>query len=304
VVLGGVTQLTDRAGVVGFITGVTSEDLGDRLTIGDQTVSIGGRPVRVTPTRLYSFDPGVAKIALDLSYPVRFHFSGPAELSGEPINTISVKSETGQVGELPAGESNWLDGTRAVLEGTGLVAKNIAWSIQRVVYGGSNVVNASQQRFSPASSADVAVPLLFYSFDLHVRDALFGFSRSGVVELTYPNGKVQPYDLDAGGRLHLASVPRGDYVLTPTGAGPRLAQTLAISRNQRIEFGYYSWLDIMTVLGVVVLLAGVLAVAGRLRRRRPGPVLPPDGRRRPPPRRRRAAVARPGLTVASEQPSQ
>jgi hypothetical protein len=291
VTVGGVTHLTDNTGVVGFVTPVTSEDLSDRLTVGDRTVSIAGRPVQVTPTRLYSFESGAAQIALDLSYPVRFHFSGPAGLTGEPINTITLKSETGQVSDLPAGQSSWLEGTRAGLVGTRLAAKNVEWSIQKVVYGGSNVVNESQQRFSPASTADVAVPLLFYSFDLHVRDALFGFSRSGVVEL------------DAAGRLHLASLPRGNYVLTPMGPGPRMAQTLTISRNQSIEFSYYSWLDIMTVLGVVVLLAGALALAGWLRRRRPQRVSPSDGFRRPPPRRRGPVVAPPGLTVASEQPS-
>jgi hypothetical protein len=71
-------------------------------------------------------------------------------------------------------------------------------------------------------------------------------------------------------------VPRGDYVITVLGSGPHLPLPMTMSRNQRIDVGFFSWLDALTVLGVSLVLAAVLAWAGRLRRR-PGRAVGRDG---------------------------
>jgi hypothetical protein len=271
VTVSGVTHLTDPTGTVVFESPTTSVQLSDRITLSEVSLPIAGKQVEVTPIRLYRFPSG-AQIALDLSYPVHFSFANLTGLSGQPIRTLTVRSMTGQTLDLAADRGSWLEGARAVPKDTGLDVKTVDWSVQRVTYGGSNVVNESQQRFSPSKQSDVVVTLLFYSFKLHVRDALFGFSRTGTVELAYPNGRAQRYVLDRGGRMSLPVVPRGDYVVTVVGAGPHLPQALTVSRDQDVELSFFSWLDIGTVTGVVLALAVLLALIGRVRRR-PGRVV-------------------------------
>jgi hypothetical protein len=265
VTLEGVTQLTDAAGNVQFDTAITSQPLDTRVTLNEATLTIGDRQVKAKATRLYRYPEG-AQIALDLSYLVGFHFTNLRGLAESSINTLTVKSVTGEVAELSAQQPSWLAGTRAVPTDNGLEAKPVDWSVQQVRYGGSNVVNEAQQRFSPASHSMVNVRLLFFSVDVHVRDALFGFSRSSAVDLTFPNGRTQRFSLDRQGWLHVPTVPRGDYVITPLGSGPHLPHPLTISRNQKLDIAFFSWLDVAVVLGVVLVLAAVLAVVGRLRR--------------------------------------
>jgi hypothetical protein len=279
VTLEGVTHLTDSAGKVQFDTPVTSRKLEDRISYAAVTLAIRGRLVQVTPTRLYRFQAG-PQIALDLSYLVSFQFFNLKGLDGASITSLNARSMTGEVAELPAHKASWLKGTRAVPKDSGLEVKNVDWSVQRVTYGGSNMVNESQQRFSPAKQANVDVKLLFYSVDIHVRDALFGFSGRGAVDLVFPNGRPQRFSLDRDGWLHLPSVPRGDYVLTALGSGPHLQLPLTISRNQEVDVAFFSWLDVLTVLGVVLALAAVLAIAGRIRRR-PGYKRRRDSPRKP-----------------------
>lgn len=267
IVVEGVTQYTDATGKIHTDVPETSQPLASRVSFKEVVLQVGGRPVKVSPTRMYRFKSG-AQIALELRYLVSFHFSSSRGLEGAPINSLTVRSTAGEVRTLPANQGSWLLGSRAVPKGSSLETKTLDWSVQRVTYAGSNVVNESQQRFRPAAQTDVAVKLLFYSLNLQVRDALFNGTRTGTVELTYPNGQPRRFQLDEGGWLHLASVPRGDYVVTVLGSGPHLPLPMTMSRNQRIDVGFFSWLDAMTVLGLILVMAVALALVGWFRRRK------------------------------------
>jgi hypothetical protein len=113
----------------------------------------------------------------------------------------------------------------------------------------------------------VDVRLLFYAVHVQVRDALFGTVGARSVDLTFPNHRTTRYALNSQGAVTLPILPRGDYVLTAVGSGPRIPLPLVISRNQKVDAGFFSWLDILVVVGAVVVLAALLAFAGRLRRR-------------------------------------
>jgi len=269
VVLDGVTRFTDAAGNAHFDATANRRTLSDRITLTEADLSIGGQPVRVRATRFYQFD-GNPQLALAVSYLVSFRFSGKggAPLDGTTIKTITVKSETGEVVELPANQSSWLQGIRAAPRRAFLVGKTVGWRVQQVRYRGSNVVNIAQQRFAPAEQQDVPVDLLFFGLQLQVRDAMFGFSHGGAVKLIYPDGHSRHFPLDQAGRLNLPSLPRGDYTLTVLGAGPEMSRSLAVSRDQQSDLDFYSWLDILTVLGVLLGALVGLAWWGRARRRR------------------------------------
>jgi hypothetical protein len=270
VTLDGVTKLTDGAGRVHFNTEAGSGSrLSERITLTEAVVPIGGQDVKVTANKLYPFRP-VRMLALDLSYLVRFDFSG---LSGSPVDpaaiaTITVKSPFGEVAELGAQDATWLQGSRALSTGSGLAVDQLEWTVQRVQFAGSNVVNTSQQRFRPAEQQTVDVKLLFFSMKLQIHDALFGHPQGGPVKLVYPDGHAGSFDVDHNGQVRITALPRGQYTLTILGPGPALSRPLAVSRDQDLRLAFYSWWDIGTLLGALVALGASLAGAGAMRRRR------------------------------------
>jgi hypothetical protein len=268
VVLDGVTSITDAQGKARFST--AEEKLADHIELNKALLIIGGRQVEVSVSRVYyAADGDAARLALDLVYPVHFEFASMtgSAVDASIIDTITVKSITGEVRELPAHEESWLQGSRVVPLSGGLLMKELQWTVQRVDYSGSNVVNASQQRFLPAQQEEIDVNLLFYRIDVSVQDAFFGFSHSGTVELLYPDGRSERFSLDEDGRLTLPSLPRGNYTLTTMGAGPDLARPLSLSRDQDLNLSLYSWLDLAIVGAVALLLAVGLPLLGWRRRR-------------------------------------
>jgi hypothetical protein len=287
VTLDGVTKLTDDAGKAVMETG-SGPDLAERLSLPDSSTSmIGGQKVLVRPARVYVSDRSV-QIAMDLDYFVQFHFQDTdgTQLDAAGIDTVVVKSETGEVVEVPAATGSWLRGNRVVGGSGAPRVRYLAWSVQEIEYAGSNLVNASQQRFVPAEQQDVTVDLLFFGMSVHMHDAFFGFPQTGAVELEYPDGSTRRFDLGDDGQLAIPALPRGAYELTPVGPGPRMSRPLAISRAQEVDLAFYSWLDILALLAVLAGLAGGLAYTGGIRR---GP-RPPRHRHRHrhrPPRSRR-----------------
>jgi hypothetical protein len=270
VTLDGVTERTDGAGRVHFDAEATSDSLvSRRLTPTEAIVPFEGQDVKASSGKLYPFGP-VRILALNLSYHVRFSFSG---LSGAPvdpaaISKITVKSPLGEVADVSAREATWLQGSRTVRAGSGLAVEHLEWTVQGVQFAGSNVVNISQQRFRPAEQQSVAVKLLFFSLKLHVHDTLFGHPQDGAVELVYPDGHAQRFRLDDRGQAEITALPRGQYTISIQGAGPALSRPLAVSRDQDLDLSFYSWWDIVTLLGTLAAIAVCLAVIGAIRRRR------------------------------------
>lgn len=282
VILDGITVITDAQGQAHFP--VAGGGLVPRIALNEAIVPINGRDVKVAASRVYRQSKGgdSAQLVLDQSYRVHFDFTDMkgGSVDASVITTVTVKSVTGAVVDLPAHQDNWLQGSRVVPLMGGLDVKNLDWTVQRVQYSGSNVVNASQQKFLPAMQSDVTVKLLFYRVRLAVQDAVFGHSQSGAVDLQYPDGRSRRFDLDEHGRLTLPALPRGNYTVTTIGPGPRLSRPLALSRNQVVELSFYSWLDIAVVGAVVLLLAVGLPTVGwrrRRRARRPRPPAEDDG---------------------------
>ncbi|TFV74838.1 hypothetical protein E4P39_11240 [Blastococcus sp. CT_GayMR19] len=271
VTLDGVTVLTDVSGNASFTAPVTDrEDLKQRITLNTAMVPIGTQEVRVRADRVYSSGPQEARIALGLSYLVQFGFSGVdgAPVDASAVKSVRLKSEVGEILEAPAHEGAWLQGSRVVPRAGALEVKELLWSVQRVEYAGSNVVNVSQQRFVPAQQQAVDIELLFFKLDARVHDAIFDFAYGGAIELTYPDGATRRFGLDDNGQLSLPALPRGDYSIAIDGPGPSMPRPLAVSRDQTIELAFYSWLDIVVILVGIFGFAGGLAWAGRVRRRR------------------------------------
>ena len=132
---------------------------------------------------------------MDVFWPVGFSF---VDLNGAPVDvsrieSVQLKSSTGEILEIPAKEEPWLQGSRVVSLNGGPQDKQIQWSIEAVKYASSNVVNSAQQRFEPAETEEVVVELLFYRTKVIVKDAFFGFPIGDAVLITSPDGRVERF---------------------------------------------------------------------------------------------------------------
>jgi hypothetical protein len=298
----GVTVLTDAAGQAHFSTPtVTDVPIGDRLVLTEATLPINGHEVIVRADKVYP-STRLPLLTLDLYYHVGFRFLGRGDTPIDPsdIGQVTVKSETGEIVDIEPGERTWLHGSRVKKRTDFWEIKPLMWRLVRVQYSGVNVVNASQQRFFPAEQQDVDVRLLFFRLDVRVHDAFYGFDAGEEIELISPNGTSRRFPLDDDARLTVAALPRGDYQLIVHGWGPPVRRPLALSRDQSVDLGLHTWLDIITVAGVTVGLAGGLAWAGRVRRLRDGADDLPSRVRRRGHLRRRHGAEKPTAAPASD----
>lgn len=262
------TVRTNKSGVARFDSSDRS-NIENRIALPrDQNIELDGRQVRVSASRVYP-GGGKPKLALDIFWPVRFTF---IDVNGEPIDvsrieSVELKSQTGESRTASAEEVVWLQGSRVVSLGGGPQDKRIPWSIQAVKYASSNVVNSSQQRFEPAETEEVVVKLLFYRTKVTVKDAFFGFATGDAVLVTSPDGRVERFPLADNGTVNLPSLPRGDYSIVVEGPGPLMARPVAISRDQVLDLKFYSWLDIGVVVALLATFAlGTLWLGWRRRR--------------------------------------
>jgi len=268
VTLDGQTVRTDTAGVARF--GATDDSsLAGRLRVTTTEYPHEDSRVRVEAGRLYKKGPRYI-FALNVFYRVTFGFT---DVDGRPVNTapltdITIKSSIGSQLSVDAHRPAWLQGSRVVPLTGGLESKQIYWTVQKVPYQGANVVNASAQRFLPALKQHMTVGLLFFSATFRARDALFGTTIKGSVELTFPDGTMSSQRLTDGEAV-FPSLPRGVYRVSVEAAGPKLVSPAAISRNQDLPLKVYTWLD-LAILGVIGLFLslGLMLIGHRLRRHR------------------------------------
>jgi len=209
------------------------------------------------------------RAALDIYYRVRLRY---VDLHGrlidpKRVSSIQIRSSIGERFH-PTTRILWLRGTRVVPLNGGLESKPIYYTIERVVVGGSNVVNESQQKFFPARERGVTVQLLFYRARFRSRDAFFGFVVGDKIRLTFPQGTTRRYRLGADGTVVLPSLPRGNYHVEVEGGGFSLGGPVALSRDQDVKVGVISYLDVTIAAAALALFAVGLPLIRRPHRLR------------------------------------
>jgi hypothetical protein len=299
ITLDGRTVLTDGSGIARFDTS-DRQNLESRIKVDDQKMKLKGQQVRVRAARIY---PGAGRpaVAMDIFWPVRFSF---LDVNGTPIDvdrieSVRLRSGTGEGRKASAKGTVWLQGSRVVSLAGGLENKKIQWSIQSVEYASSNVVNSAQQRFEPANTQLVNVELLFYRSQVSAKDAFFGFGVGDAVLVTNPDGRVDRFPLGENSMVDLPSLPRGDYAIVIDGPGPRMSRPVAISRDQVLDLKFYSWLDIGIVIGFLAAFAIGTLWLGWWHRRAHSPVGDDKGESQPDLEHGDSASTTPSLTPAS-----
>jgi hypothetical protein len=209
--------------------------------------------------------------AFTVQYPVgaKFVDNKGRPLDPDRISAVKIRSDTGQVMDLPKTGTVWLDGTQPVYRKSELVENDVSYSLQSITVSGTNIVDAGRQRFSPAKGASVTLAGQFHDLTVRAHDAIYQGSVAGQARVTCPDGTVQTVPLGPDHTATLHNLPRGRYSVTVvSGGGLVLADEFILSRDKELDLPVVSRADLGTIGVAAVLVAVGLLLAGRSRLRR------------------------------------
>lgn len=197
----------------------------------------------------------------------RFTDQHGARVSTDRIERFEIQSNTGAADQFAPGAARWLDSTVVVIGRDGPVNRKLSYSVTNAQVQRSNLVNAGQQRFTPADQTAVTVTLLFFRVTFRASDAIFGSPSRGHMVLTFPDNSTKTVELRHG-QATLAGLPRGLYEISIRGPGPVSPRPVTISGSRTIQVQVVTWRDLASGLGLLLTAAVlVLVMAFMLRRR-------------------------------------
>ncbi|HUV40016.1 MAG TPA: hypothetical protein VMY39_10400, partial [Planctomycetota bacterium] len=245
--------------------------LDNRVEIRDQQVEDG---LRVSFDRTAGdYDSGAngdaVQVGLITSRPVSWTF----QAKGEPVAPTDVASLTmkNSIGEQRTYEgaalvkSHWVQASRTQRYTTGLVSKDLVYSVTEALVDGSNVVSGGLNTFQPTLSQSWTIQLLYYDSPFTSGDLLFGGVVGQGVLLTLPDQTEVKIPFDDNGVADPGPLPRGAYEVKVYGGGISFTSPISLSRDQAepVVLRVISPLDIVVVFGSLVLLAVGLVLLGR-----------------------------------------
>ena len=208
----------------------------------------------------------------------RFTDQHEAPVSSNRLQRFEIRSNTGAVDQFAPGAARWLNSTTVVIGPDGPINRKLSYSVMNAQVQRSNLVNAGQQRFTPADHEAVTVTLLFFRVTFRASDSIFGSPARGRMVLTYPDSSTKSVELSHG-QATLAGLPRGLYEISIKGPGPASARPVTISSSRTIQVDVVTWRDLLAGLGVLltaVVLILVMAVLLRRRHARRNKSNPPE----------------------------
>lgn len=229
--------------------------------------------------------------AFAVQYPVTARF---VDGNGRPvdpgtISTVTLKSDTGAMLNLPTSGTAWLDAVLPRYEKSALVTGNVRYSLQSVVMRGANVVDAGRQQLEPGGNPKPTFTLQFHDLSIQAHDALFHSAAGSTVALTYPDGTVRTTAFGPDGTVTLRGLPRGSYSVRLKGAhGITLAEHVVLSKDTAVDLAVVSRADLAAIGAAAALLAVGMLLLGRTGLRRHLWSIP--GRLRRPAREKAAAT--------------
>lgn len=224
--------------------------------------SVSGLPMRASYTITAAFT---------VQYPVtaRFVDGRGQPLALDRISAVKIKSDGGQLLDLPTAAPIWLDGTLPTYRKSTLVESDVSYSLQSVIVSGTNIVDAGRQKFTPAKAATVTFTGQFHDLTVRAHDALFQDSVGSQARVTLPDGTVRAVPLGPDHSATLTGLPRGTYAVSVvSGHGIVLAEQFTLSRDKALNVAVVSVVDQATIAGVALAVAAGLLVLGRARLRR------------------------------------
>ena len=280
----GVPLTTDRQGVTSF---TERHDFSSHtLALAQTEVSASGR--RYTFVRWagqrdpdQAYRPAVHGLPLRANYAVTASFAVACPVTprlvdqdGAPmpalqVSQINLLNSLGQAMTLKPAGTTWLPCVSPVYRDSLLSSHAVLYSVQSVLVGGTNVVHAGVERFSPSQTPDPKVTGFFYSLTMTAHDALLGGAVGNYALLTMPDKTVRKVALGPRHTATVGDLPLGDYqVQVAAGSASISPVTVHLSRDETTNLAAISRIDI-----AIVLLALVVGIAGapllsRTRRKR------------------------------------
>lgn len=208
----------------------------------------------------------ILEVGLAISYPITMTFVDP---QGQPvpyerITSVSIKSTDGGLYTYTEFQSQWFLANWITRRLQGLEATEMMYSVESVIVDGTNVVNATQQRFYSAPNATWQISLLLFSSRFTARDAMFGFPVGAGIRLEYPDDQTRDWPFGPDAKLELHSLARGLYRASVYDVpGFSVITPIALSREQEVALPVITYLDISVALGVGVTVAVGLLIYGR-----------------------------------------
>jgi hypothetical protein len=205
------------------------------------------------------------QLGFRVSYQVNFSFvtTNNTSVPSSRISGVELRADGGSVSSVNGGRTIRLLGVQPVQEAGTLVAHSVNYTLQNVVVDGSNVVSAGQQHLSPTRQQSAKFVLQLRQLTITAHDRFFGMHTGRTVVVTYPDGRHLSYRFDRAHQVVLTGLARGHYQVHVDGGGFLTSQAVVLSRNQIVNMPVLTWLDIITV---IVVLA-IVAVAALMRQR-------------------------------------
>jgi hypothetical protein len=214
----------------------------------------------------------VIEMGVRTSRLVSWHFVDRfgVDVPADQIQSMQLRSNTGETVDVSGRgltEPLWVNESRTQQGPSGLVSKQLYYTVDSTVVSGTSVVNRAQQRFVPWEQQRWVVQLLLYQVTFNGTDLLFGDAAGRGVELTGPDGTVRRLPFGPDGLAAISDLPRGTYTVKLYGHGVSFAQPVSISKDQPVALRMISWLDLVLLLGIGLGAASGLIAFGRPRSR-------------------------------------
>jgi hypothetical protein len=199
----------------------------------------------------------------------RFTYQEGGAVDPARISRVTVRSDTGRAATLrPAGRT-WLPCQVPLYRDSTLTSDLLKYSLQSVMVSGTNVVHAGVERFEPGRNPHPTVVAYFHDLTVTAHDALFGHPTGAEALVTLAGRPVRRVPLRADHAVTFIDLPQGNYQVAVKAGGAIIsAQSLRLSRNERVDLTAVTPVDLTAVGGALVAaVAGLPLLSGPRRRR-------------------------------------
>jgi hypothetical protein len=224
--------------------------------------TVSGLPMRASYT---------VTAAFTVQCPVRPRFADQHGRALDPrrISRVTLKSSAGRQVNIPAARPSWLDCAHPVYRDSTLTSHGISYAVQAVMLGGTNIVYAGVERFSPRERTRPTFVGYFHNLTITAHDALFGGGTGADAVVTLPSHRVRHIALGPGHAATLGNLPQGVYQVDVTASGAIIsADSFRLSRTKTVDLTAVSAPDLATIGGGLLAAVAGLPLLARTRRRR------------------------------------
>jgi hypothetical protein len=190
-------------------------------------------------------------------------------IAADRVSEVTVRSDAGSSRRIPVGRTVWLDGLLPVYRKSVLTTRTISYSLQSVVVGGTNTVDAGKQRFTPARTGKAVFIAQFHDLTVTAHDAMLSGRSGSAAEVTMPDGTVRTVPFGPDRTATLRGLPRGHYHVDVRAGGVTSGQELRLSKDRAVDIEVLSRWDLAVFVAAALVTAVGLVVAGRAAARRP-----------------------------------